>query len=128
MNRLLALLSIEFASPIPVYEQLKKQIKLAIARQSIAPGDALPSIRELAAFLKINPNTVARTFRELAQEKIIDGRAGIGYWISTFAVEKEDNLPLLKEEFLKFLEKAVEMGFSRQDLKRVIDELMKEGK
>lgn len=123
---LLSEMNVEFASPIPVYEQIKKKIKHAIAKKSLTVNETLPSIRELASFLKINPNTVARAYRELFQENIIDGRAGKGYWVKeTGHIEKEKEV-MLKEEFLKFLEKAVEMGFSQERLKEMVIDFFKE--
>jgi DNA-binding transcriptional regulator YhcF (GntR family) len=120
-NLLLPELSIDFASPTPVYEQVKKSIKQAIARNIISESQPLPSIRDLAAFLKINPNTVARSYRELTQEGIINGRPGVGFW-----VEKSEQMDLkksdiLREEFMQFVEKAIEMGFSRQQIREMLD-------
>lgn len=119
-NLLLAELAVDFASPLPVYEQIKKNIKQAIARNVIQESQSLPSIRDLAQFLRINPNTVARAYRDLTQEKIINGRAGVGFW-----VEKSEQLDLkksdmLREEFAKFTEKAIEMGFSRGQIKELL--------
>jgi GntR family transcriptional regulator len=119
-------MTVDFASPLPVYEQIKKNIKQAIARSVIQENQALPSIRELAQFLKINPNTVARAYRDLTQEKIISGRAGVGFW-----VEKSEQLDLgktdmLREEFAKFMEKAIEMGFSRLQIKELLDNFFPE--
>ena len=66
-NLFLAELTVDFDSTLPVYEPLKKNIKQAIARNIIQENQTLPSIRDLAAFLKINPNTVARAYRDLTQ-------------------------------------------------------------
>lgn len=119
-------MNVEFASPVPVYEQIKKKIKHAIAKNSLATNDALPSIRELASFLKINPNTVARAYRELSQENIIDGRAGIGFWVKETGALEEEKETMLREEFLKLLEKAVELGVSQDRLKGMVNEFFKE--
>jgi len=126
-NMLLNELVIDFASPTPVYEQIKKSIKQAIARSILVESQPLPSIRDLASFLKINPNTVARSYRELTQEKIIGGRPGVGFW-----VEKNEQLDLrksdiLREEFLKFMERAVEMGFSRQQVRALLEDMLPQG-
>lgn len=120
-------LVIDFASPTPVYEQIKKSIKQAIARSILVESQPLPSIRDLASFLKINPNTVARAYRELTQEKIVGGRPGVGFW-----VEKNEQLDLrksdiLREEFLKFMERAVEMGFSRQQVRALLEDMLPQG-
>lgn len=121
-------MSIDFASPVPVYEQIKRKIKHAIARKSIIENESLPSIRELASFLKINPNTVARAYRELVQEKIIGGRAGKGFWVEESGELAGEKILMLKEEFLKFLERAIEMGFSQESLKEMVLDFFKEEK
>jgi len=125
---LLSELHIEFASPVPVYEQIKKQVKHAIAKRILVENQPLPSIREMATFLKINPNTVARAYRELFQENVVDGRSGKGFWVKTADQLDQQKEAMVKEEFLKFLEKAVDMGFSQQRLKEVVLEFFSEGK
>lgn len=119
-NLLLAQLSIDFASPLPVYEQIKKNIKQAIARNVILEDQSLPSIRDLAQFLKINPNTVARAYRDLTQEKIINGRAGVGFWVEKSEQMDLKKADMLREEFIKFTEKAIEMGFSRRQIRDLL--------
>jgi GntR family transcriptional regulator len=126
-KELLVDLVIDFASPVPVYEQLKRIVKYAIARGALEKDESLPSIRELASFLTINPNTVARAYRELSNERVIGGRAGKGFWVTQNEGGEEKKLELLKEEFLKFLDKAVAMGFNPGAIKRVIDDFFKEG-
>lgn len=117
-------LNVDFASPVPVYDQIKKIIKYAVAKKALVEDESLPSIRELASFLKINPNTVARAYRDLTQEKVIDGRAGKGFWVAKIKSENaaEDKIGLLKEEFLKFMEKAVSMGFAPDVIKNMMDD------
>ncbi len=126
-NELFAELAVDFASPLPVYEQIKRSIKQAIARSIISESQALPSIRDLASFLKINPNTVARAYRELTQEKIVNGRAGVGFWVETTERMELDKSDLLREEFKKFMEKAIEMGFSQRQIRELIDRYFPEG-
>jgi len=123
---LLPEMNVEFASPVPVYEQIKKKIKHAIAKKALAANESLPSIREMASFLKINPNTVARAYRDLSQENIIDGRAGKGYWVKETGHLEHEKETMLKEEFFRFLERAVELGFSRERLKEMVIDFFKE--
>jgi GntR family transcriptional regulator len=127
-KELLIDLNVDFASPVPVYEQIKKIIKYAIAKKTLIEEEPLPSIRELATFLKINPNTAARAYRELSQEGIIGGRAGKGFWVAKIQQAEESKIEILKEEFLKFLEKAVAMGFSSDVIKNMIDDFFREEK
>ena len=127
-NSFLADLAVDFASPVPVYEQIKKQIKQAIARSILQENQPLPSIRELAAFLRINPNTVARAYRDLTQEQIISGRAGIGFWVAKPQSPDQGKKEMLREEMLKFMEKGIEMGFTRQQLQELIDNTFAESR
>lgn len=69
------------AAGVPVYLQLKEQVKHAIAIGALRPGDQLPTVRKLAEQLVINPNTVVRTYRELQQEGIVELKQGSGAFI-----------------------------------------------
>lgn len=118
---------VDFASPVPVYEQIKKIITYAIAKKILVEEESLPSIRELAAFLKINPNTVARAYRELQRDQVIGGRAGKGFWVLKLDNPEEEKQHLLLEEFKKFLEKAIALGFPPDVIKSTIDGFFAEG-
>lgn len=74
-------LRIDHHSRIPVYRQMVDSIAAAIASQELKGGDKLPSIRELSAQLKINPNTTAKVYRELELRGFLDSRAGSGCYV-----------------------------------------------
>ena len=76
------MIKIDSASFIPIYEQVKQQLKSRISLGILAAGEPLPSIRDLATSLIINPNTVARAYRELEHEGYIYTRKGKGCYIS----------------------------------------------
>jgi len=65
----------------PVYLQLMRQVKHAIATGALAPGDQLPTVRELAQTLVINPNPVARAYRELEHEGLLEASQGRGTFV-----------------------------------------------
>jgi GntR family transcriptional regulator len=67
---------------VPIYLQLMEQIKHAIETGALAPGDQLPGIRPLAEELVINPNTVAKAYRELEHAGVIELRHGAGAFVS----------------------------------------------
>jgi GntR family transcriptional regulator len=75
-------LHIDPHSGLPVYRQLIDQIKYYIASGTIKPGDQLPSVRELAQRLSINPTTVVKTYTELQHEEVIDLRHGKGAFVA----------------------------------------------
>ena len=69
------MLKIDAGSAVPVYEQLKRQIKLKVISGKYQPDSKLPSIRQLASELKINPNTIAKVYRQLESENILYSKA-----------------------------------------------------
>jgi GntR family transcriptional regulator len=107
------MLKIDSCSAIPVYEQLKRQIKLGIASGRYPAEYRLPSIRELASKLTVNPNTIAKAYRQLETDGFLQSRAGSGFFV-THPTEKleETRKELLKEITEEFTAKAVELGAS----------------
>ena len=71
------------SSGVPIYVQIKEQIRHAIETGALSSGDQLPGIRSLAETLVINPNTVIRVYRELEQEGVLEIRHGLGAFIAT---------------------------------------------
>jgi GntR family transcriptional regulator len=77
------------SSGVPIYLQLMEQIKHGIESGALRPGEQLPGIRPLAEELVINPNTVAKAYRELEHEGVIELRHGAGAFVSPNAREKK---------------------------------------
>src|ERR687892_1121341 len=77
------------SSGVPIYLQLMEQVKHAIETGALKPGEQLPSIRPLAEELVINPNTVAKAYRELEHEGVIELRQGAGAFVSPTARPKK---------------------------------------
>jgi GntR family transcriptional regulator len=82
---------------IPVYLQIVNQVKYLVASSRLAAGEELPPIRVLAARLLVNPNTVARAYRELEQAGVVEKRRTAGTYVSA------DPSPLARRERLKIL-------------------------
>jgi GntR family transcriptional regulator len=74
---------------VPVYRQLIDQVRMGIASQSLAAGDQLPTVRQLAVDLAINPNTVMRAYRELELGGLLETHQGTGTFISDKKPEKK---------------------------------------
>jgi len=103
----------DFDANVPIYLQIMRGIKRAIVTGEIAPGDRLPSVRERAEALTVNPNTVQRAYQELEREGVSETRRGTG----TFIVEKETLIGELKTEMARgvigtFIEGMRSLGFS----------------
>ena len=109
--------SIDSRSAIPVYEQLKRQIVLHIVSGRLDDGEKLPSIRELAAVLRINPNTVAKTYRQLETDGFVASRKGLGVFISTGARElQSDRNEIFKELTDDYISKAGGLGLKAEEI------------
>ncbi len=76
------MLRIEPGSPTPPFEQLRQQITAQVSLGELQPGDRLPTVRRLAGDLGIAPNTVARAYRELELEGVLEGRGRAGTFVS----------------------------------------------
>src|SRR6478752_10823429 len=75
---------------VPIYLQLMEQVKHAIETGALRPGEQLPGIRPLAEELVMNPNTVAKAYRELEHEGVIELRQGAGAFVTDRAPAKKD--------------------------------------
>ena len=111
----------------PIYEQIMEQLRKLIVTQAIKPDEKLPSIREVAAGLAINPNTIQRAYRELENEGYIYTIAGKG----SFAAPRQDIDTKREEELLSQLDEIVTelsyLGYSPDTLNKRIEKIMKEG-
>src|SRR5881227_1156638 len=83
-------LKIDLHSGVPVYRQLIDQVRTGIASGSLLAGDQLPTVRQLAVDLAINPNTVTRAYRELEIRGVLETQQGTGTFISHKKIERND--------------------------------------
>ena len=115
---------INFSSGVPIYLQLMEQIKHAVETGAIRAGEQLPTIRKIAEELAMNPNTVAKAYRELEREGVIDVRHGSG------AYAAESNTPSAKsaairkaaEALRRGIETGQGLGLSESELRRVFED------
>jgi GntR family transcriptional regulator len=110
------------ASRLPIYEQLVRQVREAIARGDLKPDDRLPPVRNLSRDLVINPNTVARAYSELARDGLLSNRPGRGVFVAGTKAElsAEARQQRLFEFLDKFLTEAVHLGFSEKEVTRLV--------
>src|SRR5438477_273674 len=108
-------LTIDGHSPIPIRRQLTEQLKHAIESGGVARDQALPSIRELAGFLGINANTVARVVEDLKQSGYVEARRGKGVFVAPAPPVRP--VPHLRESFLQeTVIRAAALGMTADDL------------
>lgn len=111
----------------PIYAQLAEQVRLDIIAGLYAPGTKLPSVRELAARAKVNPNTMQKALAELERSGLVHSMRTSGRFIT----EDTDMIQQMKEDLAadqirEFLEKMSGMGFQPQDTLELIEKILKE--
>ena len=120
------MIKIDTSSFIPIYEQIQAQLKLRIAVHILKPHDPLPSIRELATELFINPNTVARAYREMERGGFIYTRKGKGCFVSdsSFLLIREKRTEILNKVFDDAIEEAKKYQLASYEIKRLFEQRM----
>jgi GntR family transcriptional regulator len=109
-------------SRVSTYVQLVQQVKQALRVGLLRPGDQLPKVREVAAALAINPNTVLKAYRELEIEGLAEGRPGVGtFVVETLAAPSLAHQAALREELVAWLRKALQAGLAHEDIVALID-------
>jgi GntR family transcriptional regulator len=120
-------IKIDPTSFIPLYEQVKAGLRREIALGALKPLQPLPSIRELAANLLINPNTVARAYGELERDRLITTRKGKGCFVSEdsrAAVEKE-KVKRLDAVFEEAIEDARKTGAGLSEIRKAFEDRLR---
>ncbi|CAM3054642.1 GntR family transcriptional regulator [Hathewaya histolytica] len=117
----------EFNNNLPIYIQIMNYIKSKIVTEEIKPGDKLPSVRELSSQLKVNPNTIQRTYSELEREGVTYTQRGMG----TFVIEENNLIYNLKKNMAKdiiqkFIGDMRSIGFSNKEILEVISQFLED--
>lgn len=115
--------SIEFSDGLAIYEQIVRQVKYAVASGALKSGELVPSVREMARELAINPNTVARAYRELQNDRVLDSVRGTGLEVAAGAGERcrSERIKLIRGRLQQVLAEAKKSGLSAADLKAMVD-------
>ncbi|MGG4479584.1 GntR family transcriptional regulator [Paenibacillus illinoisensis] len=114
-------MAMEFDNNLPIYLQIMQYIKKQIVTGTLKAGDKIPSVRELAAELQINPNTVQRTFQELEREEVVETKRGLGRYVTS----EESKIMTIKKEMAgelleRFLTGMQELGIEEQDIVTIV--------
>ena len=119
-------INIDPSSGLPIYIQIAQQIKTAVAMGRLQPEEPLPSVRQLAVELAVNPNTVARAYLDLEIEGVIYKRQGAGTFVSSQGVEmsKGERRRVLNELLEKALVEGVNLGLSERELRDAFERVL----
>ena len=111
-------IQIDIKSGVPFYRQIIDQVKAAMATESIGPGDRLPTVRQLAVDLSINPNTVSRAYTELELTGLVETQMGSGTFVGSRPVERNDveRRRVLDQLCQEFLSRVSTHGFTLEEV------------
>jgi len=112
-------MSMTWSDTTPIYLQLKDKVVSMILDGVLKPGDALPSVRQVAADFQLNPITVSRAYQELADGTLIEKRRGLGMYVTDGAPEKllaSERDRFLNEEWPLVVERIKRLGLSIENL------------
>lgn len=109
-------------SSIPLYVQIADRIRIAVATGDMVPGGALPSVRQLASQLRVNPATVVQAYRELEEVGVVESRQGAGTFVRELAEPKRDaeRQRLARRLVRQLLQEASSLGVTREDLEQAL--------
>ena len=113
-----AQIRIDAKSGVPFYRQIIEQVKFGIARGDLVPGDQLPTVRQLAVELSINPNTVIRAYRELEIEKFLETQQGSGTYVGHKPpnIDELERKRMLDQILTDLMARASSYGFSLDEV------------
>lgn len=109
----------------PIYLQLKEKVVTMMLDGALKPGDALPSVRQVAADFQLNPITVSRAYQELVDETLVEKRRGLGMYVTDGAPEKllaSERERFIKEEWPAVVERIRRLGLSLERLMAAISD------
>ena len=111
-------MSLDTASGVPIYRQIVDWVRVRIAGGRLAPGDQLPTVRQMAVDLNVNVNTVARAYLELERMGVVNALQGKGTFvgIQTVSVDEVVRATKLRELASEFLARAAEFGYAPHEI------------
>jgi GntR family transcriptional regulator len=117
-------MAITWSDNAPIYRQLKERVVGMMLDGLLKPGDALPSVRQIAAEYQLNPITVSRAYQELADETLVEKRRGLGMYVTDGARDKllaSERERFINEEWPAMVERIRRLGLDIEQLLRAAD-------
>lgn len=122
------MISVDIRSRTPIYEQIIQSIKELVVKGIMEPGEKLPSVRELAKDMTLNPNTVQKAYQELERQGLIVTFRGKGTFVNLeieMGQEKE-RVKRLKDEMKKLMIEAKTLGMEKEEVVKIVKEVLEE--
>lgn len=116
-------------SGLAIYEQIVRAVKFAVAQGGLIPGNRVPSVRELSVQVAVNPNTVARAYRDLQAEGVLTPVRGTGLEVSPRAVAlcQKHRVEMLRERLRSLIDEAVHNAVPLEELRTLFAEEVERG-
>src|SRR5437762_10520439 len=105
----------------PIYSQIADRVKFAVAGGALRPGDLVPSVRELSKQLVVNPNTVARAYRDLQAEGLLESVRGLGLQVAEGAVERcrSARREMVRQRLRRVIEEALQSRMAPPEIEAI---------
>jgi GntR family transcriptional regulator len=119
---------LDLRSGKPIYEQIVDKFKELIINQVLETDEKLPSVRELAQQLTINPNTIQKAYRELENQELIYSLKGRGSFVNAIRVQVDpQRVENMQEKLKKLLTEALFIGMTAEEIRSVVENLLQNG-
>jgi GntR family transcriptional regulator len=114
---------IEPHNGLAIYDQIVRQLKFAVAGGVLTSGELVPSVRELARELAINPNTIARAYRQLQDDRVLEPLRGTGLEVATGAAERcrNERLKLIRTRIKQVFQEAKQSRLDVRELRELVE-------
>lgn len=113
---------------IPIYDQIVRQVKYAIAEGTLTPGQLVPSVRELARQITVNPNTIQRAYQELQDEEVLESLRGRGLAVCRGAVKQcvQDRHEIVRDRLEQVVQEGLRSGLEPEQLISLFEKILKQ--
>lgn len=118
------MIKIDYTSSKAIYEQIYDEITRLILSKALKPDDKLPSVRELAAMTKINPNTIQKAYKFLELENYIYSVKGRGNFVKSSDDLRSLHINKLEEKLIKTIKSLKELGLKNDDISKIVDNIL----
>ena len=116
-------LRIDASSNVPIFTQIINQVKYSVATSAYRSDDKLPSVRELAVQLRVNPNTISKAYRELEREGVVYTQRGLGVFVAkqAAAICRRERKRIINDRLGTAVEEALRSDLSPSEIRKIVE-------